>query len=246
MIEELKKLQEKLEQTTEWEITISQELYDLLVAECNQTNKLLAFVNSQREKSTARVLSNKEILSEQVDEFDIPELWLTQYEIDEYRIYRKAERDMDVYEWTLKESELKAIDKKTVSFRRSRYARSEEAFPLSFVLQQAKWSVAVYDIIEDAYVSEFLKSMGCYSDDDIKQTFGSMTMNLMQIDRLYKHYKLDQNKTYVVFLNKSWKIDPYNVWKHRGSIHTYGPITEFNKANRQILLFYPKDLINKE
>jgi len=243
MIEELKKLQEKLEQNTEWEITISQELYDLLVAECNQTQGLLKLIDSQREKSTARVLSNKEIISEQVDEIEVPELWLTQHEINEYRAYRKVKCSINEYEWDLEERGLKEIDKKVLPFLRW---DPEQTFYLDFLLNKAKGSVAVYDIIEDAYVSEFLKSMDCYSEEDINQTFGGMAMNLMQIDWLYKQNHLDYNETYVAFLKKNGQILPYNVWSsRRKKPSSWGPITNLNKK-RKMLLFYPKDLIDKE
>lgn len=246
MIEELRQLEKEIQEDTSWSISISEDLYNLLVSEVDRIEKLFRLVNSKRYQGDLKVAGSKEIISEQTWEINIPEIGLDQDTINKYRTHIRCVRHIndDDEQDPLDEKEVKRIENQILFFFSDRHSYSNDRNKISydFFLKKPKWSIITHNISRTASIYELFTEMGCLWDDDVEEIFEPMTMNLLQIKWLYRRKLLDLKASYIFFLKrKDGKVAPYRA--HYKNI--FGPFPKF-EGNETLLLFWPEDMLQEE
>lgn len=229
---------EKVLKNRDQEKIISVELYDLLIKEKERINNLAMLVERGRGSSFLRVLS-WEIISEQTEEFVINEKWISKEMISAIREFITAQKDNEPYDWNISEDDVKRTLK---TIRRILNNWQEIAKRLDVFEKRNKWSIAVYDIKKDCYPNELFKSIGINNDNEAIQELSNSTMNLLQIDWLYKNGKLDKNLWYHIFVMIDHKIILLSIglgYEHKFYWNNYWWIV---KKGNKLLIFTPLNL----
>jgi len=85
--------------------------------------------------------------------------------------------------------------------------------------KKRKWSVIMYDILQDCTKNEFFKSIWCANDWQLIENFGNTTMNLQQIDYLCKRGKLNDKDHCMILSIVNNEIIPLDI--HVSSYHNF-------------------------
>lgn len=242
MIRKLEQLRINLIKNRSWDMTISRELYDLLISEKDKINELFRIVEVKRDSSILRVFL-WDLISEQVDKVSVPEIWLSKDEIKAIRkwisevYYKSAGYDLK----TDKSQEAKNYKK----VRRITNNWFDLKCRFDGLEIKPQWEVVIYDILENFYVNEFFKNMDCNTEEEVKQSFSWMTTNFMQIDWLYKNRKLLPDVKYVILMLINDKIIPLTVYNCdlRETFKRYP--ASFDKDSK-LLLFNQLDMIQED
>lgn len=236
-LEKLQKhLQEHFDSTPNEEITISEKLYISLTNEAKKIDDLLKLVECKRAECLLRVLLPWDIVSEQRNEIPVPEKWLDKEMIKAIRAYIAMR---DLWEEYLESIPMKEAKRALSSIRRILNKWSEMPKRIDAFEKKPKWSVIIYDVLQDCTKNEFLKSMWCVNDEQLMENFGNMTMNLQQVDYLCKLRKLNNKEAWMILSIVDKKIVPLEIQVSSGQVFYRNNYSPRLTKGMKVLLFVP-------
>jgi len=240
----INELKEKAKNGTKWEMTISKELYDSLILEFNHLNSLCGLVEHSRSGALLRVLM-WDLVSEQLEEFNIEEMGLSRAKIEAIREWNKAprldhEQEIKDYGWSISQYEIKKAKRSINTLLRNwpdNMYHCMDAFE-----ERPKGKIAVYEIIQDCYPNELFKDIWCDNDNQLMQILGNSTMNIPQLHRLYKNEKLVFGDYHAMFSIVNKKVVLLWSFCHRHETCKWYPPSRRLKKWTKLLLFMPLEL----
>lgn len=222
MIRKLEQLKKTLDKHTSWDMTVSKELYDLLLWELNSIQKLRKLVENKRNSPFLR-LDLWDLVSEQIDEFSVPEIWLTKEEISSIRAWMSEEYCKSVDYDLRKDLTQEAKNYKNIKNILNKWSQIPKR--LDAFERKSKWIIYTYNILQDCYLGELFSFMGYNWHEDAVKELKKMTLNLFQIKFLYKIWKLLPKEEYSIFVlidnkleylyihSRDWKVFSWWPWK---------------------------------
>lgn len=210
----------KKHKESEWEnlsqpFMISEELYSTLCWEYEKLKKLKSLIEDFRTQWIVEVLFEKDIFSDQIDEFPVPKKWFSKQFLDMMRDYASYKY------WRKDEYEGYITDKMFDDFvkRLQRFKVRDLDLPgKRDVFQEiSKGQIVSYELLEECSKSELFawltEILGKNSD------LSSFVINPFQIEYLHRKWLLQTKTPYIIFCKVKWEIIPFKISLSYASYH---------------------------
>lgn len=243
MLENIEKINKLIQESKETgqDNSISEEEYTLFLKEKETISALFTTLHQQREVGATKV-TFKNLISEQIEEIFVPQKGLNQEAIN-----LRRKQIQSGYNWGNTNDEDDENDgnnkvKKHIN-KYSRILNNGRRFPrrLDAFLIKPAGIAATYEIQNDCYAAEIFNSLWYKNQEEANENLRNTTMNLLQIDSLYKDHTLKFAQYYAMFCIIHQKIIIINFFSHENKTFKRWP-WKIEKGTK-LLLFTPENTL---